>query len=179
MLLNRLIQENDPRAVTLWHSLAKRHWIAADERSPYNAKFLREPLNVAFDWRFPVHDGVVQLRGPAGLEIELNGREPENCILAEQVIAIAAGAYEFNCDYRGDGMLADSGVQWQAVDSRTGVVLGVSRNLAATDSGTVAFRFTAPDSPGFVRLRLTYQRSPGTSRIAGRLALLSTQLRAY
>jgi hypothetical protein len=112
--------------------------------------------------------------GPAGLEVEFSGRQPEECTIAEQAILPVAGAGSVRYRYRTSGIGPASGLRWE-VRQDTGAVMGASADLSSDAEREQSFRFAARE-PGIIRLRLAYKRAPGTRRFSGILALLSVRL---
>lgn len=178
-LLNRLAAANNGAAAgAVWESLRKEGWVKTDSHLPNNSDFARDPLPVALDWSFPASDGVHAVTGPAGLEVEFSGSEPESCVIAEQMIPAGPGEYEFSYRYRTSNIEPNTGLSWQVLDAGPGIALAASPDLSSAQARRESFRFPGPDS-GFIRLRLQYHRALGTPRISGNLVIISTSLQFH
>ncbi len=174
-VVNRLISANDgAAAVALWNLMAERRWVVADASAPNNATFSRPPLAVAFDWTLPSYDGLGSWPGPSGLEAEFSGRQPENCVIAEQTVALAPGSYGFRYAYRTSEIAPGTGIVWRILDVRSGAILAVSPGLASDTLQRDSVEFQVTPATPLVRLRLVYNRALGTPRISGMLAMIST-----
>jgi tetratricopeptide (TPR) repeat protein len=178
-VVNSLVTSNDAAAAdALWRRLIERGWIVADATVPNNANFLREPLPVSFDWSLPEYSGLHSWPGPSGLETEFTGSEPEDCTVAEQAVVLAPGDYTLSYSYRTSYIPPGAGVRWQVVDARSKAVLAESSDLSSEATKRAALGFSVPQGESLVRLRLGYRRALGTTRIAGTLVVLSTQIEA-
>jgi hypothetical protein len=178
-LLNKLVAADDAApAISLWHQLVQRQWVIADQTVPNNAAFARDPQPIAFDWTLSSYPGMHSWPGPSGLDTEFTGAEPENCTVAEQTVALAPGDYTLTYRYHTTGIAPDTGIRWQLVDPKSGTVVAQSPDLSSTSpqQATVDFSVT-PDAP-LLQLRLVYQRTLGTTRIAGTLVIPSTGIQA-
>ena len=178
--IDRAIDQGDTTsAISLWRMLADRRWVVADRTLPNNAVFAREPLPVAFDWSLPSYEGLHSWPGPSGLEVELTGREPENCVVAEQAVPVTAGEYELKYSYRTRDIAPETGLHWQIQDSLSGAILAVSPDLSHETLKTDSVTFLAGQTRPLVRLRLAYARALGTPRISGMLVVVSTALQSH
>jgi tetratricopeptide (TPR) repeat protein len=176
-LVNGLIAVNDaPAAVSVWRSLARGHWIVADASLPFNAAFTRVPLSVGFDWRLFSYDGVHTAPGSAGLQVEFSGKEPEACLIAEQMLPLQSGRHQFAYRYRTVDIFPDTGLQWKAVDANLGTVLGSSPDLSNASPRVESFEFQTSEALALVRIRLQYRRPIGTRRLSGLLVVTATNL---
>jgi hypothetical protein len=174
-VVNRLIAASDEAAATaLWRLLVEQRWVVADATAPNNATFTRDPLPVGFDWSLPAYDGLHSWPGSSGLEAEFSGRQPESCVIAEQVVALAPGSYRFRYAYRTSGIPPDTGIEWRILDAKSGTVLANSRDLSNDTLKRDSVEFSVPSDISLVRLRLAYNRALGTPRISGMLVLIST-----
>jgi tetratricopeptide (TPR) repeat protein len=177
--VNRLVTANDAAgASAVWKSMVEQHWIAADPTLPNNGDFNREPLPVAFDWTLPEYSGLHSWPGSSGLETELTGEEPENCVIAEQYLTLAPGKYTLSYSYHTIGIAPGTGIRWQILDSKTGNVVAESEALSSDAQTRTNWTFAIPDGVSLQRLRLAYQRALGTPRISGTLLVLSTRIQA-
>ncbi len=178
--VSRLVTANDASgASAVWKSMVEQHWVAADPTLPNNGDFNREPLPVPFDWTLPEYSGLHSWPGSSGLETELSGEEPENCIIAEQYLALAPGSGAVSeLLYRTTGIAPGTGIRWQVLDAKTGNVMAESEALSSDAQTPTNWTFAIPDSVSLQRLRLAYQRELGTPRISGTLLVISTRIQA-
>ena len=177
--VNRLIAANDAAsAVALWHFLIEQHWVVADETMPNNADFARPPLPVSFDWSFPENSGLHSWPGSSGLETELNGSQPEDCMIAEQAVPLTPGSYRLTYAYRTTDIAPDTGIRWQIIDAKSGAVIAESSDLSSDLLQHSSLAFSVPADAPLVRLRLAYRRALGTTRVSGTLVVVSTQIKA-
>jgi tetratricopeptide (TPR) repeat protein len=176
-VLNRLVAVNDADAANaLWHLLIERHWVVADITEPNNANFLREPLPVSFDWSLPEYPGLHSWPGSSGLETEFTGSQPEECMVAEQAVALTPGNYSLTYAYHTSDIPAATGIRWQILDAKSNTLLAESPDLSSDAVQNLALAFTVPSDVSLIRLRLAYRRTLGTPRISGTLVVLSTQI---
>lgn len=176
-VINKLIAADDAGpAVSLWHLLIERHWVVADHTLPNNAEFAREPLPVAFDWSIPQSSGLYSLTGPSGLETVFSGREPGQCTLADQVVALSPGDYTLHYTYQTTAISSRSGLRWEIFLAGSKAPLAKSPYLSSDALKQASFAFSVPDSASFIDLRLVYHRAAGTSQISGTLTMQSTRI---
>lgn len=177
-VVNRLVAAGDAsRANALWHSLIQRQWVLADLTVPNNGNFAREPLPVNFDWALPEYSGLHSWPGSSGLESEFSGKQPENCVIAEQAVVLGPGNYELVYTYHTSDIQPDTGIRWQITDVKSGTVLGDSTDLSSDMVVQSSLAFSVLPGQSLLRLRLMYRRTLGTPRIAGTLVLTSAQIR--
>lgn len=178
-VVNRLVAANEaPGAIAVWQQLVREKWAVADATVPNNASFARDPLPVSFDWTVPSNAGVYSWTGHSGLQAEFTGKEPENCTVVEQTIALTPGNYMLDYSYRTTDIAPGTGIHWQIVDPRTGNVVATSADMGGNDLQHASTPFTVgPDMP-LLRLRLNYTRALGTTRIAGTLTVPTAQIHA-
>jgi len=179
---DRLIAEGDSdRAIHAWNALCWRTLRGYRRLDPdagvslTNADFAAEPVGRGFDWRLPSVDGITLERGgqPPRLWVTFDGRQPESCGLAEQVVALVPGrAYRLRFRYQTDGLATPSGVRWRVMDS-TGrsEITSSSTDLSSELETPGNMRFRAPKESRLARLVLVYRRVPGTVRIEGRVSV--------
>jgi tetratricopeptide (TPR) repeat protein len=178
-VVNRLVARNNgDGASRVWKSMVEQHWVTGDATLPNNGEFNREPLPVAFDWTLPEYPGLHSWPGSSGLQTELTGEEPENCMIAEQYLTLAPGSYSLEYSYRSTGIAPETGIRWQILDAKTGAVVTESEALSSDAPSQMNWRFSIPNGVPLQRLRLAYQRTLGTSRISGTLLVLSTRIQA-
>jgi pentatricopeptide repeat protein len=176
-IVDRLVRAGDaPAADRLWHRMMERDWVFADAAIPYNGDFARDPLPVFFDWSLSELNGVHSWRGQGGLETELSGSQPENCVIAEQVVPLMPGSYRMDYSYRTAEIPSGSGLRWQLLDAATGAVVGQSAELSSEYLKRDVWRFAIAPALSLYRLRLAYLRTPGTTRISGTLVTASVRL---
>ena len=175
--INRLVAANEGRrAVALWRALMARQWIKADAGYVNNPMFARAPLPVSFDWTLPAYDGLNSWTGPVGLEAEFTGRQPESCTVAEQSVVLSPGKYRLRYSYRTSEIPAGTGLKWQIIEAASDKPLAESQDLSSDGEQSAAVTFSVPQGAGLLRVRLAYQRALGTTRISGRLAILTVQI---
>jgi tetratricopeptide (TPR) repeat protein len=176
-VMNRMLAIGDAAAAaTLWRSLIEQRWVDGSETPPYNAAFAQEPLPVGFDWALPSYPGLHSWSGRSGLQTELTGLEPDDCLITEQAVVLSAGSYTMKYAYQTTGILPDTGIQWQIVDMSSGAVLANSPYLSSETYQQVALPFAAGNAVNLLHLRLVYKRVPGTTRVAGTLTNTSIQV---
>jgi tetratricopeptide (TPR) repeat protein len=178
-VIDRLIAANQGDAAkALWNVLIEKHWVVADMGAPNNPNFAREPLPVRFDWTLSSSAGLHSWPGPSGLETEFSGEQPENCTIAEQAIVLAPGDYEMASTYRTEAISAGTGLRWQIVAAGSEKVLAESPDLSSQAPSRANAAFSISPATTLIRLRLQYDRTLGTPRIAGTLAVPSIQIHA-
>jgi hypothetical protein len=177
-LVDRLASANRAvPAVALWQALIRQHWVIADQRTPNNGEFLREPLPVSFDWSISQDTGLHSWPGPSGLETEFTGTQPEDCSVAEQIVSLGPGNYSMTYAYRTSDVPPDTGIHWIIMDANSNTVLARSADLSSSALQTSRMSFSVPTGTSLLRLRLAYQRAPGTPRISGNLVVLSSEIK--
>lgn len=175
--VNRMLAAKDAtNAAALWRRLIEHRWVAADNTTPYNPDFARDPLAVGFDWAIPSYTGLHSWPGPSGLETEFTGDEPEDCAIAEQSVVLSPGNYTMEYSYHTAGITPGTGIHWQIVDANSGAVLADSPYLSSDTQQHAALSFAVVKETALLRLRLVYKRAPGTSRVAGTLVITSTKV---
>jgi tetratricopeptide (TPR) repeat protein len=176
--VNRLLAVDDPAAASgLWRLLIAQGWVVGDSTLPNNGGFLREPVPVSFDWSLQEYDGLHSWPGPSGLQTEFAGNEPEDCIVAEQVVVLTPGTYALSYGYRTSDIPPSTGIKWQILDANSGKALAESPDLSSDATTYSGVGFTVPPGVSALRLRLVYRRTLGTPHISGMLDVLSTQIR--
>jgi len=178
--INRAVESGDGApALSLWRALGRQRWVVSDGTLPNNAVFARDPTPVAFDWNIAAYDGLHSWPGASGLEVEFTGNEPENCAIAEQIVPLAPGDYEFRYSYRTRDIAPETGLHWE-IQGPTPSVPTVSPDLSSETLKTESFRFTASGAAlSLARLRLAYRRALGTPRISGMLVLVTTSIQPH
>jgi len=177
--INQLAAANDGLAANaLWHSLIDQHWVIADNTTPNNGQFVRDPLSVSFDWSLPQYSGLHSWPGPGGLETEFSGSQPEDCIIAEQVVMLAPGNYTMDFAYHTADILPDTGIHWEIIDASSNAVIANSTDLSSPVLKSSSLSFSVPPGASLLKLRLGYQRALGTPRVSGSLVVLSSDIKA-
>jgi tetratricopeptide (TPR) repeat protein len=165
-------------ADALWHLLIERNWIVADAAVPNNASFARAPVPVSFDWKLPSYPGLHSWPGPAGLEAEFTGEQPEDCSIADQVLVLKPGNYTMKYSYRTANIAPDTGIRWQLIDARSNKIIADSPDLSSDAMKQEGLTFSVGPDSSILHLRLAYRRTPGTPRISGTLMMRSIEIRA-
>ena len=166
--------------VPIWNSLCIRRIIpfspVEQAASLTNGDFHIPLTSRGFDWRVPHSQDIQAIRvSPAGLRIDLSGKQPERCELLSQFAAVSPGK---NCrlraTYRTSSLTA--GLQWHLFDLQSGAdILVASPDLSSLDWKQANVTFSARNAD-LARLALGYSRAPGTSRLEGWIALRDVEL---
>ena len=176
-LVDRLLMMNDSSSANdLWHLLIAQGWVVADKTVPNNPGFQREPLPVSLDWALPEYQGLHSWSGSSGLETSFEGNQPEDCTIAEQVVALTPGTYAFSYGYRTSDIPPNTGIRWQILDAISGAVLAQSPDLSSDTMTYAGVSFSVPPGVTLLKLHLGYDRTLGTPRISGMLDVLSTRV---
>ena len=143
-----------------------------------NGDFGVSPTGHGFDWRLPETEGISAAReeDPAGLRLTFSGMQPESADpLVEYVRVEENRSCELRYGYRTSGIEANSGLAWRVV-SLEGAAIASGEELSSDDPADRRMTFVIPPGCRMVRLSLTYQRRPGTTRIAGYVVLRGVEL---
>ena len=157
-------------AAAIWNGLAARDRV---RRTPIS-DFSTSPTGHGFDWRLPIVEGVSAAREekPSGLRLTFSGSEPEQAeVLTQYEPVLGDTAYDFSFRYRTRQIDAGTGLAWRILDAATGRVIHDGQDLAADEPVTKQVSFRTPPECRMIRLALSYQRRPGTVRIAGYIVL--------
>ena len=183
---DRLIAAGDADgAIHAWNALCRRRLRSYRPIEPQtsaaltNGNFSSVPLQHGFDWRIPAVAGVAVERAgsPPRLWITLDGHEPETCDVLEQFVALAPSRkYRLRFRYQTDDIAAGSGLRWRLSTSRGEEIASDGADLASEQQAEGTVRFAVPPGVPLARLALSYRRTPGTTRIEGRVALDSASL---
>jgi len=174
-------------ALHIWNRLAETHripfgaWSSATRSLLVNGAFTVAPTSQGFDWRLPEVDGVTAAseESPGGLRLTFSGRQPERCEVLDQYVPVQENRkYKLTFLYRTSGIASGTGLAWRIVDINGARSLGEGRDLSAEEETQDQVSFGTPSGCGLVRVSLLYQRSLGTTRIAGFIVLRSIALEA-
>ena len=154
-------------AAEIWNNAASdRPW---RPDALVNGDFALPISNRGLDWHLTPAEGLTSAAGDGELTLFFSGRQPENCELLWQVLALDPGAsYRFRFTYRTRGMAATSGVEW-SLDGAPGGPLAASAEWSSV-GWDLGFR-VAP-----AVLRLSYRRPLGATRAEGSLELRAMRL---
>lgn len=131
-----------------------------------------------FDWRMPPAPGISisSEENPSGLRIAFSGRQPEQCDPVVQWVPVPEhGRHLMEYRYRTAGIPPGAGLKWEVRDGDR--VIARSPALSRATEGLETFVFSVSPKCRSLRLSLTYQRTPGTTRITGFIVLRSVGLR--
>jgi hypothetical protein len=162
----------------IWHSLIEKQWVVADQTTPNNSDFVREPLPVKFDWSLPEYPGLHSWPGASGLETEFSGSQPEECTVAVQAMTLAQGSYTLAYAYHTTGIPPATGIRWQIIDAKSNTILAESQDLSSDALSRSILTFIVPPGTSILQLRLGYHRALGTPRISGTLVVTSARIQA-
>jgi len=182
---DRLIAAGEAdRAIHAWNALCWRGLQGYRPLDPdaapslTNGDFSAPPVQHGFDWRTPSVAGVTAERFGLRMWINFNGHEPETCDVLEQYLAVAPSRrYRLRFRYQTDDIAAGSGLRWRIFTPATGEIASDAADLASEVETQGSVWFTAPAGV-LARLVLSYRRTPGTTRIEGRIAIQSVSLEA-
>ncbi|MGO4880067.1 MAG: tetratricopeptide repeat protein [Bryobacteraceae bacterium] len=177
---NRQIDAGSWRsAVEVWNTLCARHLLPYapidPARAPLTDGNFAAPIgNAGFAWREPATPGVTigQNESPPYLWVTFSGDQPETCAPLMQFVPVAPGAsYRLKFEYRTLDLPSPSGLRLSVFNAPSGndLVRG-SPWLSSPDWQLSSLHFEVP-AAGIVRVALTCQRQPGSTRIEGSLEL--------
>jgi hypothetical protein len=176
-----------------WNSLCVRNLMPFAPLAPdravslTNGDFRVAPTSRGFDWRIAPTEGVSAVQvNPRGLRIDLSGKQPEQCELLVQWVALSPGK---NCHlrFRYQTSTTLSGLQWRLIDQAAGVdLLPASPQLSSADEKQEEIAFAAPgrvsnrnpksEIRNLFSLVLGYSRAVGTPRQEGSITLREMEL---
>ena len=164
-------------ALRFWNRMIERGLLPFGRLDPEAGASLtngdfRLPLKgEAFNWILTETPGVTsRWEEGRGVRFEFSGNQPENLDLLAQNIPVTGGRqYVLRCRYRTSGIASGAGPVWLA-----GELAG--HPLATNDWDESSLEFVTRPESGLLRLRLSYGRVPGTTRINGVLWLSSVRL---
>jgi hypothetical protein len=174
-------------ATRVWNGLAKSRRIpygplpAPENASIVNGGFSSTPLSQGFDWRTPDVGGVSAVRedGSGGLRLTFSGRQPESCTPLSQFIPVRENEhYKLEYQYSTSDVADGAGLSWNVeyadVDKAAATTVPIP---AGNRTSAQTVPFDTPPGCHLVRVSLKYQRTPGTTRIEGRIVLKQVSLR--
>jgi len=176
---DRLLEARQaPEAVRIWKGLVDSRKIPVSRGEPNggsiltNGDFTTQPVSHGVDWRLTNLDGVsVASEESGGIRFTFSGREPEQCEPLMQLAPVAAGTdYEMQVRYRTSAIPAGTGLRWR-IAGMDGAVLAQSNSLSSETEGAERVSFRTPPGCSLIRVSLSYERAPGTTRIEGFLVL--------
>ena len=174
-----------PAALEIWNALAAARLFRFSPIGPSmpltNGDLNSAPTGEGFDWRLPPAEGLNAEWHDSRLTFYFSGTQPETCAVLEQFLALDsrryrlgvkyARSYRLRFEYSSAGMPSPTGMRW-TLDSDEGSTLPPSETWRPAE-----WIFTGyPESTG--RLRLVYQREPGTTRAEGRFEIRNLKLEA-
>jgi len=183
----RVMIPNPRSAVAVWNALCEKGFIPFAPLDPAGNKIVTNhdfrimPTERGFDWRVPVVDGAtVSVRNETpGLTVQLSGDQPEDCVLAQQYIALTPERnYKLSYQYSSAAAVDSSGVTWQVVDALTSATLAQSDAIKINgNAGSGQLEFNS--GPGSIAiLVLRYRREPGTVRHEESALIRSVEIEA-
>jgi hypothetical protein len=183
---DRLLEQGSAgEAGEIWNRLAETGRIPGGARgsgtgSPItNGTFSTAPSSRGFDWRLPEVDGVdaASEEGPGGLRLTFSGRQPERCEVLAQFVPVEENrTYNLRYRYHTSGIAAGTGLAWRISGANGSGSFGEGRDLSAEEEREDVVSFVTPAGCRLVRVSLVYQRSLGTTRIAGYVVLRSVAM---
>jgi hypothetical protein len=174
---DRLLPDSPSAAARIWNA-ACRHALL-----PYppfaegpgtvivNPEFRYPLLGKAFDWKVAAFPALASVVLPAGgIELSLNGRQPEDFQLLTQLVSLPAGRRQLYVEYQTAGLPAPTGLAWLLEDANTHQPLAIT---PIPPSSSWARQFVAVDlpQPRICTVSLLYRRPVGSTRAEGQLSL--------
>jgi hypothetical protein len=183
----RTVAVNSRSAVDVWNILCKRGFEPFAPLAPEkgtvvtNGDFRIDPTGHGFDWRIPIVSGaqVSPRSAGRGIGVQLNGNQPESCVMLFQTIPLSPGKnYRMSYEYTSDAASPSSGLTWVILDAASHALLAHSDALKITgDTVSGQTNFTVGTTVA-AELALSYNREPGTVRHEEALTLLGITIRA-
>lgn len=184
---DRLLQEGEAGgALETWNALCGRRLLPYAALDPAHGvsltdgSFAADTNGSGFAWRLESGPGVLCSRNqsPSYVWVSFSGRQNDSCEPLSQYLPLAPGAhYRLRYQYRTSDMAAESGLRWQFRNAADGAPLASqSPWLSSPQWKDDEALFTAPAAVPLVRLALSYQRSPGATRIEGSVLLRNVSL---
>ena len=133
-----------------------------------------------FDWKNSIPAGVSASRSVQDRSfcLEFSGSQPENCELLSQFVPLLPNRqYQIKVHYRFHPASSTSGLQLSVVPVPSGKPLIVGMmDPSAEEFVEQSFPFQTPPQPGPMKILLSYNRLPGTTRMEGKLWIQSVHL---
>ena len=175
---DRYAVSDSSRALPVWNVLCQRKLLPFGALNPAEGKIITnpdlavDPSRRGFDWKLKSVDGIEVESGGAGagFHVEMTGSQPEDAVIMEEPVPLAAGrTYLLSWESGSQSGESSPGLMWEIVDFGSALPPS-SAAISGTGSpqtGTFAFR-AASDT---ARLRLRYQRPLGTVRAKGTVVI--------
>ena len=137
----RTVAVNSRSAVDVWNTLCRRGFEPFAPLFPEkgtvvtNGDFRINPTERGFDWRIPIVSGaqVSSRSAGRGITVQLNGNQPEGCIILIQTIPLSPGKnYRMSYDYGSDTASPSSGLTWVILDAASHAPLAHTEALKIT-----------------------------------------------
>jgi hypothetical protein len=183
----RTVAVNSLSAVDVWNILCRRGFKPFAPLAPEkgavvtNADFRINPVEQGFDWRIPVVSGaqVSPRSAGRGMSVELNGNQPESCVILFQTVPLSPGKnYRMSYEYASEAASPYSGLTWVLRDVVSHAPFVHSEALKITGDVVSGQTDFAAGSAGAAELALSYNRAPGTVRHEEALTLRGITIRA-
>jgi tetratricopeptide (TPR) repeat protein len=161
-------------ALRIWNDMIGRGWLPYPRLDPdsgsslTNGDFAISPRSHGFDWRLldrtPFR--TVWTDSPRGLLISFDGKQEERSDILDQWLPLLpSSSYELSVRAESSDIPRDSGLRWRIVGADLDALGGTLRFTTTTQTAA--------------RLILSYHRALGTSRIEGKLRLVSVSLERH
>jgi len=169
----RTVAVNSRSAVDVWNTLCRRGFEPFAPLAPEkgtvvtNGDFRINPTEQGFDWRIPIVSGAqVSPRGEGrGIIVQLNGNQPEGCIILIQTVPLSPGKnYRMTYGYSSDTASPSSGLTWVILDAASHAPLAHTEALKITGAAVAGQTDFTAGATGAAELALSYNREPGTVR---------------
>ncbi|MDE3197307.1 MAG: hypothetical protein KGN84_13235, partial [Acidobacteriota bacterium] len=169
----RVMAANSHSAADVWNTLCAKRLLPFAPVDPQkgnvvtNPEFKTIPMERGLDWRLPVVEGATLSVGndAPGLNVQLSGDQPENCVLAWQYIPLEAGRnYKLSYRYYAPNPVDSSGLSWELLVPVTNAPIAHSEDLKLTGDAASGQLLLESGSNSSGVLVLRYRREPGTVR---------------
>lgn len=173
-------------ALRIWNGLIRARLLPYGKLLPdvgqlvTNGEFRQPLLNRGFDWRVGAREKVAFSLDTEErtLRLSFDGSQPEHCEVLWQYIPISEDTlYWLEYEFQADAIPPRSGLRWLITDASAASRVLAEDDIAETPTWRQRrVRFETEHGMTCVRLSLSYSRAPGTTRIAGGLALRRVNL---
>ena len=172
-----------PEAVRAWNQLVERKIVLSGRLDPSAGISVADPdfdfplFGQDFGWRVADEAGLFVTKTRSEVGFEFNGDEPESStILATLAPLIPGRSYRLAWKSNASGLSSqqDPGFSFRIVQQPGEAATECPPLLREGDDGACTFT-SLPDATN-ARLELRYTRAPGTTRIKGRLRMMSVRL---